>query len=71
VTGAACRAGNSYPSGALISPLVSTEGYVALSFVYPYFLCNCLVFWIMSFDSSFCLIAWYLYICFTLLRKNK
>jgi len=23
---------------------------------------NCLVFWILSFDCSFCLIAWYLYV---------
>jgi len=42
----------------LISPLVFIEVHVVLSFVSPYFMwLSCL----LSFDCSFCLIAWYLY----------
>jgi len=45
----------------LISPLVFTEVHVVLSFV-SLISCNCHVFWILSFDCSFCLIAWYIYL---------
>jgi len=49
-----------------------TPGYTSgfhevhvLSFVSPYFI-NCLVFCLLSFDFSSCLIAWYFYIVFLL-----
>jgi len=49
----------------LISPLVFIEVHVVLSSVSPYFMWYIsLVFWILSFDCSFCLIAWYLYFYF-------
>jgi len=38
MTGAACGAGNAYPSGHLISPLVFIAFHVVLSFVSPYFM---------------------------------
>jgi len=41
--------------------LFIVEVHVVLSFVSPYFMC-CLVFWILSFDCSSCLLAWYFYI---------
>jgi len=44
----------------LISPLVFIEIHGVLSFVSRYFIYS-LVFWILSSDCSFCLIAWYLY----------
>jgi len=34
--------------------------------------CDSLVFWILSFDCSFCLIAWYLYfLLYNIARDNK
>jgi len=44
----------------LISPMVFIEVHVVLSFVSTYFmLYSCLLH--LSFDCSFCLIAWHLY----------
>jgi len=41
----------------LISPVVFIEVRVVLSFVSPYFMYNCLVFWILNFDFFFFLLC--------------
>jgi len=63
MTGAVCGVGNAYLPEHLISPLVFIEVHFVLSFVSPYYYVIVLsfVFCLLSFDCSFCLTAWYLY----------
>jgi len=61
MTGAACGTGNAYHSGAPDFPsVVFIEVHVVLSVICVSSFHLILVFWILSFDYSFCVIAWYL-----------
>jgi len=60
MTGAACGAGNAYPSGAPDFTSGFHRGSWCPVICVSSFQVS-LVFWILSFDCSFCLIAWYLY----------
>jgi len=67
MTGVAYGTGNAFPFGAPDLPLVYREVHAVLSFVSPYFTRNFLVFWILNFECSSCIIAWY-FLFFTLLK---
>jgi len=62
VTGAVCGEGNAYTSGA--SDFTSGFQRGSCCPVICISLFHVSVFWILSFDCSFCLIAWYLYISY-------
>jgi len=66
MTGTAYEAGNAYPSGAPDFTSEFRRGSRCPA--------NCVslvhVFWILSFDFSFYLIAWYLYIFFTFRQQD-
>jgi len=58
MTGIACGAGNTYPSGAPVSTLLFIEVHLVLSFVSPYFM---RLSRLLGFVCSLCWIVWYLY----------
>jgi len=64
MTGAACRAGNAYPSGATDFTSGFYRGLCCLVICVSLFLVIVLSFLILSFDCSSCLITWYLYILY-------
>jgi len=59
--GVACGAGNAYSCGTPDFTSGFHRGSCCPVIFVSLLLCYSLVCWILSFDCSFCLIAWYLY----------